>query len=108
MINAFDKSNILTLGILAVVALIGLVVTVLVLSGLFKARSLLRREFSAYFLSPIAYVVLVIFLAVTGHLFYLTLTQLTASGTPAWVAWSSKAATMWVRSVDSSSPRLTK
>jgi ABC-type transport system involved in multi-copper enzyme maturation permease subunit len=42
--------------------------------------SLIRREFSAYFLSPIAYVVLAVFLAVTGHLFYLTLVQLTASG----------------------------
>src|SRR5438105_11370082 len=42
--------------------------------------SLIRREFSAYFLSPIAYVVLVLFLAVTGHLFYLTLQQLTATG----------------------------
>jgi ABC-2 type transport system permease protein len=42
--------------------------------------TLIRREFAAYFLSPIAYVVLAVFLAVTGHLFYLTLTQLTASG----------------------------
>src|SRR5262245_51142988 len=42
--------------------------------------SLIRREFSAYFLSPIAYVVLAVFLAVTGHLFYLSLMQLTASG----------------------------
>jgi ABC-2 type transport system permease protein len=42
--------------------------------------SLFRREFSAYFLSPIAYVVLAIFLAVTGHLFYQALLQLTASG----------------------------
>lgn len=42
--------------------------------------SLVRREFGAYFLSPIAYVVLAIFLAVTGHLFYLTLVQLTARG----------------------------
>src|SRR5947208_12870062 len=42
--------------------------------------SLIRREFSAYFLSPIAYVVLAVFLAVTGHLFYLTLMQLTAAG----------------------------
>jgi ABC-2 type transport system permease protein len=42
--------------------------------------SLVRREFNAYFLSPIAYVVLAVFLAVTGHLFYLTLLQLTASG----------------------------
>src|SRR5260370_27820582 len=42
--------------------------------------SLVSREFSAYFLSPIAYVVLAGLLAVTGHLFYLTLVQLTASG----------------------------
>ncbi len=42
--------------------------------------SLIRREFSAYFLSPIAYVVLAVFLAVTGHLFYLTFLQLTAQG----------------------------
>lgn len=42
--------------------------------------SLFRREFSAYFLSPIAYVVLAVFLFVTGHRFYLTLQQLTASG----------------------------
>jgi ABC-2 type transport system permease protein len=40
----------------------------------------MRREFSAYFLSPIAYVVLAVFLVVTGHLFYLTLVQLTARG----------------------------
>jgi ABC-2 type transport system permease protein len=42
--------------------------------------SLFRRELSAYFLSPIAYVVLAVFLVVTGHLFYLTLLQLTARG----------------------------
>src|SRR5437870_11521495 len=42
--------------------------------------SLIRREFSAYFFSPIAYVVLAVFLAVTGHLFYLSLMQLTARG----------------------------
>lgn len=44
------------------------------------ALSLLRREFNAYFLSPIAYVVLAVFLAVTGHLFYLSLELLTARG----------------------------
>jgi ABC-2 type transport system permease protein len=48
--------------------------------GLFRARSLIRREFSAYFLSPIAYVVLVVFLWVTGDLFATTLGLLTASG----------------------------
>src|SRR3954470_20469701 len=42
--------------------------------------SLIRRELSAYFLSPIAYVVLVIFLAVTGYGFALSLYQLTATG----------------------------
>src|ERR1051325_9104358 len=42
--------------------------------------SLIRREFSAYFYSPIAYVVLAVFLAVTGHLFHLTLEQLTETG----------------------------
>jgi ABC-2 type transport system permease protein len=42
--------------------------------------TLIRREFNAYFQSPIAYVVLAIFLAVTGYLFYLTLDALTASG----------------------------
>ena len=42
--------------------------------------SLLRREFSAYFLSPIAYVVLAVFLAVTGVLFSRALGQLTATG----------------------------
>jgi ABC-2 type transport system permease protein len=42
--------------------------------------SLFRREFTAYFLSPIAYVVLAVFLLVTGHLFYLTMSLLTAKG----------------------------
>jgi ABC-2 type transport system permease protein len=42
--------------------------------------SLFRREFGAYFLSPIAYVVLAVFLAVTGHLFFLTLDLLTTDG----------------------------
>lgn len=44
------------------------------------AFSLYRRELGAYFLSPVAYVVLAVFLAVTGHLFYLTLDQLTTDG----------------------------
>ena len=42
--------------------------------------SLIRREFSAYFYSPIAYVVIVIFLIVTGYLFNLSLNLLTKSG----------------------------
>jgi ABC-2 type transport system permease protein len=48
--------------------------------GLFRARSLIRREFSAYFLSPIAYVALVVFLFVTSDLFATTLGLLTAKG----------------------------
>src|SRR5947209_6775199 len=66
--------------LLGVLLVLGLVVAAFFLRGLFTARSLIRREFSAYFLSPIAYVVLVVFLFVTGHLFYLTLRELTASG----------------------------
>ncbi len=42
--------------------------------------SLFRREFSAYFLSPIAYVVFVVFLAVTGTHFYLTAYLLSTDG----------------------------
>jgi ABC-2 type transport system permease protein len=42
--------------------------------------SLIRREIGAYFLSPIAYVVITVFLIYTGHLFYLTMDQLTARG----------------------------
>src|ERR1700723_1282377 len=41
--------------------------------------SLIRREFTAYFLSPIAYVVFAVFLLVTAHLFYLTLNPLTGT-----------------------------
>jgi ABC-2 type transport system permease protein len=47
---------------------------------MFATLSLIRREFSAYFLSPIAYVVMAVFLTVTGYLFWRTLAQLTASG----------------------------
>ncbi|MFO0969593.1 MAG: ABC transporter permease [Gemmataceae bacterium] len=42
--------------------------------------TLVRREFSAYFLSPIGYVVFAVFLAVTGYLFFLSLDLLTANG----------------------------
>jgi len=48
--------------------------------GLYSARTLLRREFSAYFLSPIAYVLFVVFLAVTGYLFNRTFDLLTTAG----------------------------
>ena len=42
--------------------------------------TLIRREFTAYFFSPIAYVVLAVFLLVTGHLFFLTVNLLTERG----------------------------
>src|SRR6516165_6828177 len=80
MLFALGTSELVAYGTLAVLGLLALAVTVVLIHGLFTARSLLRREFSAYFLSPIAYVVLVLFLVVTGHLFYLTLQQLTATG----------------------------
>ena len=68
------------LAILGLAGLVVLVVALVLLFGLFQARSLIRREFAAYFLSPIAYVVLVVFLAVLGCRYYLTLDQLTATG----------------------------
>jgi ABC-2 type transport system permease protein len=42
--------------------------------------SLIRREFGAYFLSPIAYVTIAVFLVITGALFTLTTAKLTESG----------------------------
>ena len=42
--------------------------------------TLVKREFAAYFLSPIAYVASAVFLIVTGYLFSLTLGQLTETG----------------------------
>lgn len=42
--------------------------------------ALVQREFSAYFLSPIAYAALCVFLLVTGYLFSLTLGKLTVPG----------------------------
>jgi ABC-2 type transport system permease protein len=56
-----------------------LAVIVLTFAGLFEARSLVRRELAAYFFSPVAYAVLVVFLLVTGALFYLIEEKLTTS-----------------------------
>jgi ABC-type transport system involved in multi-copper enzyme maturation permease subunit len=75
-----------TIAALAAIALVAGVGLVYLAVGLFQARSLIRREFAAYFLSPIAYVVLVVFLAVTGHLFAMTLGLLTATG-PKGTEW---------------------
>jgi ABC-2 type transport system permease protein len=70
----------LTIVILIVVGLLALIGLATAIWGLFDARSLLRRELSAYFLSPIAYVVSMVFLSVTGYLFYHTLDKLTTRG----------------------------
>lgn len=80
MQQLFDSQHLPTTIAGGIVAVVLLLLAAFVFSGLFQARSLFRREFSGYFLSPIAYVVLVLFLAVTGHLFYLTMEQLTATG----------------------------
>src|SRR5262245_52030964 len=76
----FAPNNLAIWAALGVLGLIGLIVALYLASGLFQARSLIRREFSAYFVSPIAYVVLVVFLVVTGYLFFLTLGLLTEKG----------------------------
>jgi ABC-type transport system involved in multi-copper enzyme maturation permease subunit len=76
----WSTSTILAVAALAAIVLTVLGVGIFLLSGLFQARSLLRREFSAYLLSPFAYVMLAVFLLVTGFFFYKTLGQLTAAG----------------------------
>lgn len=73
-------SELITLLGLVVAGTITLVVLAFGTVGLFQARSLIRRELAAYFLSPIAYVVFAVFLAITGYLFYLTVAQLATSG----------------------------
>jgi ABC-type transport system involved in multi-copper enzyme maturation permease subunit len=75
-----------TLTTLGTILLVGAVIVIGLGIGLFHARSLIRRELTAYFVSPIAYVVFVVFLAVTGHLFYLTLGLLTTTG-PKGTEW---------------------
>jgi ABC-type transport system involved in multi-copper enzyme maturation permease subunit len=75
-----------SLAALGVIAVVALVVLVGLLIGLFQARSLLRREFTTYFISPIAYVVFVVFLLVTGHLFAVTFGLLTTTG-PRGTEW---------------------
>jgi ABC-type transport system involved in multi-copper enzyme maturation permease subunit len=86
LFTALDNLRWLTLPLLGAAGLIGLVLLVVLALGLFAARSLVRREFAAYFLSPIAYVVLVVFLLVTGHLFAVTLGLLSTTG-PKGTEW---------------------
>jgi len=74
------QANPLLGGSLAVIALVLIVAAVYLAVGLFQARSLARREFGAYFISPIAYVVFVVFLSVTGFLFSVSFNLLTTTG----------------------------
>jgi ABC-type transport system involved in multi-copper enzyme maturation permease subunit len=76
----------LTVALLAVVAVVAAVLAAVLAAGMFQARSLIRRELAAYFVSPIAYVVLVVFLVVTGHLFAQTFNLLTTTG-PKGTEW---------------------
>jgi ABC-2 type transport system permease protein len=80
MFNNLSTQEGLTLTLLLVILAGAALGLAWMAAGLFRARSLIRREFSAYFLSPIAYVVLVVFLFVTGDLFANTLGLLTAKG----------------------------
>lgn len=80
MFAALDLQSWTVLATLGALLLLGLIVAGFLAVGLFKARSLIRREFTAYFLSPIAYVVFVVFLLVTAYLFSQTLELLTAAG----------------------------
>ena len=86
MFPAIETAESLTLALLGLAAVVSVVVTVYVAVGLFRARSLVRREFAAYFVSPIAYAVLGVFLLVTGYLFAGALGLLTASG-PRGTEW---------------------
>src|SRR5437868_7061285 len=79
MQSAINWQQILALVPLGIIVVIALAVAVLLFLGLFGARSLMRRELAGYFLSPIAYVVLVVFLLITGFSFYQVLTQVNAT-----------------------------
>jgi len=75
-----------TLALLVLAALVAVAVLAWMAVGVFEARSLVRREFTAYFVSPIAYVVLVVFLFITGWLFWVTFDLLTTTG-PEGTEW---------------------
>ncbi len=80
MLLAVRANESLMLAVLGVAGLLIVGIALALIVGLFQARSLLRKEFSAYFISPVAYVMLVVFLAVLGCRFYLALDQLTQGG----------------------------
>jgi ABC-type transport system involved in multi-copper enzyme maturation permease subunit len=80
---------------LALLLLLVCAVAVYLSLGLFQARSLIRRELAAYFLSPIAYVILVVLLLVMGFLFFLAINQLTARG-PTGTEWPMQSMFGWL------------
>jgi len=86
MLADLTTPQLLTLAALGLAGLVALVLLVVLAIGLFEARSLIRREFTTYFVSPIATVVLVVFLMVTGYLFARTFSLMTASG-PIGTEW---------------------
>src|SRR5436309_1343734 len=75
--SANEWITLLGLGVALIVGAAGLGWLLL---GLFRARSLVRRELSAYFLSPIAYVLFAVFLVLTGYLFSNAVRLLTETG----------------------------
>lgn len=77
MTSILSWQSLVAMFALGVVVAVALVVGLFLFLGLFQARSLIRRELAAYFVSPIAYVVLVVFLFFTGLLFFWTLNLLT-------------------------------
>src|SRR5262245_50760481 len=86
MLANLTRDQWITAGLLAVAGAVALVGLLFLARGLFQARSLIRREFTAYFVSPVAYAVLVVFLAVTGYLFTITFSLLTTTG-PKGTEW---------------------
>lgn len=86
MLAAVPSNEWMTLSALAIILLLVVGCGLYLAYGMFQARSLIRRELAGYFVSPIAYVVFVVFLTVTGHLFYQTLMLLTTTG-PEGTEW---------------------
>jgi ABC-2 type transport system permease protein len=80
MLLAMSLNEMWIFAILGVAGLLVLGLAIGLIVGLFQSRSLLWKEFTSYFISPVAYVMLVVFLAVLGCRFYLALDQLTQSG----------------------------
>lgn len=80
MFSGWTLNDWLTAGVLSILGILALWILGVLFVGLFRARSLFRRELGAYFTSPVAYLVLFVFLVATGLLFLRTLGQLTTTG----------------------------